>query len=345
MRNFLKITSFYLILILVLVSCSSKNKTIMSFTESEIGILKAKQLLMNDQKALDNYVSEIYKTYKGNLEENRIIFSLNEDLKVIIGWSKIGDKIATINYFISSSEIIDDDLTKEITDFLKQNIKQKKLSNGISFQYKIEKIPNQILIEFQTDFIEKDENLKEKVKQSLEKIKDADTLILSHYDGLQNIPEGKIWILTELHRVNYDAVKPDSNNNLIPGKIQHCDGLTSENYYLDLAINQTCMKLNGRVITDGAWKKYPGEGITPEYFDPDVYQKLKLESLVILYPGMNISVSSPDQTARRILILELDIKKIKGLKEYIDFKNQFGIEKKDFEYLSFMSLQFWDYEL
>ena len=111
MRNFLKITSFFLILILVLVSCSSKNKTIMSFTESEIGILKAKQLLMNDQKALDNYVSEIYKTYKGNLEENRIIFSLNEDLKVIIGWSKIGNKIATINYFISSSEIIDDNLT------------------------------------------------------------------------------------------------------------------------------------------------------------------------------------------------------------------------------------------
>jgi hypothetical protein len=316
----------------------------MSFTESEIGILKAKQLLMNDQKALDNYVSEIYKNYKGNLEENRIIFSLNEDLKVIIGWSKIGDKIATINYFISSSEIIDDDLTKEITDFLKQNIKQKKLSNGISFQYKIEKIPNQILIEFQTDFIEKDENLKEKVKQSLEKIKDADTLILSHYDGLQNIPEGKIWILTELHRVNYDAVKPDSNN-LNPGTIYHCDGVTSDNYYYDLAINGTCMKLDGTMITDGAWKKYPGYDISPEYFDPEIYLKVKLESFIILYPGMNISISSPDQTGRRILVREVDIKKVRQLKEYIDFKNQFGIEKNTYEYLSFMNLQFWEYKL
>ena len=105
------------------------------------------------------------------------------------------------------------------------------------------------------------------------------------------------------------------------------------------------MRLEGTVITDGAWKQYPGQGITPEYDDPDIYQKVRLEPFIILYPGMNISVSSPDQTARRILVREIDIKKVKGLKEYIDFKNQFEIDKGNFEYISFMNLQFWEFEL
>lgn len=345
MRNLFKTTFYSLILILALASCSSRNSMVTSFAESELGFSKVGNLLMQDEKLVQDYATEISKSYQGNKEENSVTFSLDEDLKVIAQWTKIGKKITGINYFISSSEILDDDLTKNLNDFLAQNIKGKKLSDGSSIEYKLNTIPNQITIEFHTEYIKKDEKLKAKVKKSIENIKDADTLILTHFDGLQNIPEGKIWILTELHRCSYNAPRPDSNNTLIPGKIYHCDGLTSDNYYLDLAINQTCMKLDGTVLTDGAWKRYPGQGITPEYNDPDIYQKVRLEPFIILYPGMNISVSSPDQTGRRVLVREIDIKKVKGLKEYIDFKNQFGIDKGSFEYISFMNLQFWEFEL
>jgi len=328
---------------LVLGACSSTNKTIMSFTESDLGFSRVTKLLMCDQQILDTYLSEISTSYKGDIDENKFFFSIDEEIEVIVEWSKTGKKITTLKYVFSSNEVLDEDLVQEMYDFLDQNF-TGKLNDGTAIQYVVSKIPNQISIEFQIDFDKKGEELKEKVKKSIEEIKDADTLILSHFDGLQNIPEGKIWILKELHRCNYDAGKPDSNN-LNPGTIYHCDGVTSDNYYYDLVINGTCMKLDGTMLTDGAWKKYPGYDISPEYFDPEIYLKVRLESFIILYPGMNISVSSPDQTGRRIIVQEVDIKKVKWLKDYIDFKDQFGIDRSDFEYLGFMNLQFWEYKM
>lgn len=331
------------ILTIVLVACSSKNKTIISFAESDLGFSSVTKLMMGEQQIFDNFLSQISTSYEETIEENRMFFSLDEEIKVIVEWSKTGKKITTLKYVFSSNEALDEDLVQEMYDLLDQKF-TGKLKDGTAIQYVVSKISNQISIEFQIDFDKKDEDLKEKVKKSIDEIKDADTLILSHFDGLQNIPEGKIWILKELHRCNYDAGKPDSNN-LNPGTIYHCDGVTSDNYYYDLAINGTCMKLDGTMLTDGAWKKYPGYDISPEYFDPEIYLKVRLESFIILYPGMNISVSSPDQTGRRIIVQEVDIKKVKWLKDYIDFKDRFGIDRGDFEYLGFMNLQFWEYKL
>ena len=300
---------------------------------------------MQDETSAIEYFSKINSEYKSNIDEQKLTSELNKEIKMVIQYGLTGKIITSVEYVFSANDEFDDNVVEDLNNILTTDYTaDKHLKNDPLIVYNINTDRNLLIVRFEYEYSMKNEKLKTVVKKSLEDISDTNTFVLTHFDGTQVIPDGKIWVIKELHRCKSDADAPDSSI-LSQGIGYQCDWVTRDNriMYLDLIINNKCLALDGNTITDDGWKKYPGCAASPVYDDPDIYIKLLLNPSIVLFPGMKICINTPDNVSRRLLIQELDFNEVNGLSEYMDFKNKFRFNPTDFEYVDFMNIEYWSY--
>jgi hypothetical protein len=336
--------------VLFLSSCKNNTQPLLSFAKSELGLLYSKNIIMQDNQNLEEYLAKLGKAYNSYREGNLFNVTLVKDqltLEINYDLSLATTRITSVDYKFKYKNIDDKDVLKnEIVSILLKDYKpngvNKKDSN---FKYELSVNDNSITISFFYDS-SKESILYDNLDKYLSKSQCASDFILTHFEGQQIIPENEIWVVKELHECEINTDVKTTRNDLISGKVYGCkEGRTSENrsIFYEVIINSECYKLKGNLFSDGPLKKYSSWDIQVSYDDPSIYGKYSIDDKIILFPGMSICVCAPLATGNRLKIEVYKIKNSNPIGKYVNFKNKFYFDKSSPNYIGFMGFETWKY--
>jgi hypothetical protein len=335
---------------LFLFSCTNNTEPLLSFAKSDLGLLYSKNIIMQDNQNLEEYLAKLGKKYNSYREGNLFNATLVKDqltLEIDYGLSLTDSRITSLDYKFNFKNIKDKTLLKdEVVKILMKDYK----SNGVNkknsyFKYELTFTETSLNVKFFYDS-SFESKLFEKFNNYLSKKDCSSEFILTHFEGLQIIPKDEIWIIEELHECVTSTEMRSNRNDLILGKTLGCrEGRTSDNrsIFYEVIINGECYKINGNLFSDGPLMKYSSWDIQVSYDDPTISGKYRVDDKIVLFPGMSICVCVPLATGNRLKIGTYKVKETNPIGKYISFKNKFKFDKTSSNYIGFMGFESWKY--
>lgn len=343
------------ILVVFFLGCSNPPKKVISFLDSDLGIKRGKQIIMQDLKAFNDYCTDISKDYTADKSDKIISIELSPKLYVIISIQTKGTKITDVLYEFHLPE--NAAYENEMRDKLDAGIRKLLAASYSDLHNKDNNKDNDIItyIIFNNTASRNDYtslqfiincNYDMKIDLLWSKFPKMATLNeqtqgrsfeLTDLKGLQTVPKGKIWVLE--YFTKYTSLENDSSN-LTQGKLLKCDCGREDNriMYYDIIMNNKCISLKGAMLAEGVggWISNDDERNSEQREASKIFTKMRIVNGPVLFPDEEICVVSGNPYPASVFIKEYDINSNQNLKEYYEYMSSFNLDVKSFEYANFM---------